>query len=651
MSAKGPLREIVVKICKDKDENPPSIKGSGFFISPTEIATCHHVLSTDKKIVGKFWCKRFGSKYWIEANPIYTECNEEKDKALLSAKTLEREGESPEISFDFFSEWDEQSKNFISLGFDNNNAKYGIHLTEVEGEINTYLDTSSGNVQLDLKVTKGAMQDGRSGSPVWSKEQNSIIGMIAKIFSKDINFDGVAAIPISDIISDLRIGKKSSYYYRAIEGLSPGDQGKPNERTDSAIDIQVFRESIEEDLEEFYTIRDKKDPFQRLAWLILEHENILGENIIGPALNTTFSISEGDAIFKNYVQMLYDYQELQIENRFPDSIIEKLKPNFRNLILDIDDWECDVNSNSSVEIKKWLRFDKNKFPIMQTSNSLAHALNELNKAREELDNRSLDIKNIRAKVSSAFDRSERLLQQLLSFYEYAIYGKNLEIKEDMDFIYYVQQLRRLDQAIAIACSCSNPKDAKEEQERNFGSIFQRQRLFQNQRESDHIKVPVKEGNQINWKDLRIKEQCNSTFIESLEELIKLRDLYKSGSKDFLHNKNKKNIKNGAIKILISFIELWESSEKTIFPKVVFIRRILQVDANRTRLDYTSLVNPRDRKLEESLERIWIETKSLPSYTLQLLGKEVYLWVLYEKDGIVSKLLLYPVDEEMWEAIK
>lgn len=644
MSEIGPLKDIAVKICRDK--NPESAIGSGFFISPIEIATCHHVLSTEqKKIVGQFWCQRYGSQYWIRATPIYQECDEIMDKALLSV---------PDNHFDFLNEWDGQSKDFVSIGFDSKIERYGIEFSTVKGKISGCC-SSSGENRLQLSVIEGAIQEGRSGSPVWSVDQNSIVGMIAKVFPEAKGFDAVTAISISDIISDLERGDRSRYYYHEIEGSSQSGQGKPSKRDNSSIDTQVFRDSIERDLEEFYSTHDKNDPFQRLAWLIREHETILGESIIRPPLNEIISISDAGAIFKNCVQMLYDYQDLQIENRFPDSIIEKLNQNFCYMVLDIDEWSYSNNRRIFIdEMKKWLRFSKSGFPAMQTSNSLAYALNKFHKARKELEDPSIDIESVAEKVRSVFARSERLLQHLLSFYEYAIYGKSLETEKDMNFIYYVQQLNRLDQAIAIACKCTKPKDANQEQESNFGSVFKRQRLFLNQmetndvmetvREGNHIMVPVREGNQINLKKLNIEEQ--SMFIESLNEIIKLKELYEyeNCSRDFLHPNNFDNVLDGAIKILVSFIELWGSSEKNIFPKVVFIRRIMQVDLNRIRLDYTSTS-------KSSPERIWIEAKSLPAYILQLLGKEVYLWILHEDAGIVSKLLLYPVDEELWEAIK
>ncbi|RQW79968.1 MAG: serine protease [Methanothrix sp.] len=643
MSEIGPLTDIAVKICRDK--NPESAIGSGFFISPIKIATCHHVLSTEKKIGGQFWCQRYGSQYWIRATPIYQECDEMMDKALLSVT---------DNHFDFLNDWDGQSKDFVSIGFDSKIDRYGMEFSTVKGKISGCCSCSCKN-RLQLSVIEGAIQKGRSGSPVWSVDQNSIVGMIAKVFPEAKGFDAVTAISISDIISDLEREDKSSYYYHAIEGPSQSGQGKPSKRDISPIDIQVFRDSIESDLDEFYSTHDKNNPFQRLAWLILEHETILGESIIGPTLNEIISISDADAIFKNCVQMLYDYQELQIEHRFPDSIVEKLDKNFCNMVLDIDEWSYSNNRRIFIdEMKKWLRFSKSGIPAMQTSNSLAYALNKFHKARKELEDPSIDTESIAEKVRSAFARSERLLQHLLSFYEYSIYGKNLETEKDKNFIYYVQQLNRLDQAIAIACKCSEPKDANQAQESNFGSVFKRQRLFQNQmetngvmetvREGNQIMVPVKEGNQINLKKLDIKEQ--SMFIKSLNEIIKLKELYEyeNCSRDFLHPNNFDNVVDGAIKILVSFIELWESSEKNIFPKVVFILRIMQVDLNRIRLDYTSTS-------KSSSERIWIEAKSLPAYTIQLLGKEVYLWILHEDAGIVSKLLLYPVDEEMWEAIK
>jgi len=634
MSEIGPLRDIAVKICKDK--NPESAIGSGFFISPKEIATCHHVLSTEqKKIEGQFWCQRYGSQYWIRATPIYQECDEIMDKALLSV---------PDNHFDFLNDWDGQSKDFVSIGFDSEKERYGTQFSTVKGKISGCCSSSGKNL-LQLSVIEGAIQKGRSGSPVWSVDQNSIVGMIANVFPESKGFDAVAAISISDIISDLERGDVSSYYYHAIEGSSQSGQGKPSKRDNSPIDTQVFRDSIESDLEEFYSTHDKMNPFQRLAWLILEHETILAEPIMRSTITEINSISDADAIFKNCVQMLYDYQELQIDHRFPDSIIEKLNQNFCNMVLDIDEWSYSNNKRIFIdEMKKWLRFSKSGFPAMQTSNSLAYALNKFHKARKELEDPSIDLENIRATVRSAFARSERLLQHLLLFYKYAIYGKNIETEKDKNFIYYVQQLNRLDQAIAIACKCSKPKDANQEQENNFGSVFKRQRLFQNQMETNDVIVPVKEGNQINLKKLNIKEQ--SMFIESLNEIIKLKEFYEyeNCSTDFLHQNNFDNVLDGAIKILISFIGLWESSEKNIFPKVVFIRRIMQVDLNRIRLDYTSTS-------KSSSERIWIEAKSLPAYTFQLLGKEVYLWILHEDAGIVSKLLLFPVDEELWEALK
>jgi hypothetical protein len=74
------LREIVVKI----SSNGKDIKGTGFFVSNSEIATCYHVLSEEKtNLLECYYVKNDAWPDWKEVKPLIEKCVPSKDVALL----------------------------------------------------------------------------------------------------------------------------------------------------------------------------------------------------------------------------------------------------------------------------------------------------------------------------------------------------------------------------------------------------------------------------------------------------------------------------------------------------------------------------------------------------------------------------------------
>ncbi len=206
----------------------------------------------------------------------------------------------------------------------------------------------------------------------------------------------------------------------------------------------------------------------------------------------------------------------------------------------------------------------------------------------------------------------------------------------LGFLGYVQVLHSLDRWVCRACESSQADDEQRRGQR-FERLFQRKRLFPSQAKvGNTMNVPVKEGNRIKTQSVPIKDEDPSPFVGNLRCLNAIRPLYvHEADPHFVHPSNLENMRNGAKEILDTFIKLWTGAQGVIFPHVVVVRRLLQIDANLVRLDYVPENSLR-------LQCIRVATGDLPPYTVQLLGQEVYLHIRYDEEGDIV-LALYPVD--------
>jgi len=601
------------------------------------------------------------------------------------------------------------------------NRSQGYYFTSESGKI---MGSCSGNYKsrIELSVEKDAFHGGRSGSLVWSDEQNSIVGMIATKLKESKDHDWIAAIPIEH-----------------IEGAKGKILADTSENEKCSIGTQEINYSnwysdIQKKLETFSESPNLGDPFQKLAWLIEEYEEILLKYNKEAPQNRVLGIFHQNMTQDDYKRKIYEYKELEIDQSFPDAIIEALDPNFWNFVLDIDHsikygteairGDDDRNRNL-YDLKEWLGFERYKRP----SSYLPFIINKLSNSHIKLMNDdSLNIDDIKDEVILAFDQSKKLLQQLCSFYGYALYGKNYRNiifnlsggeSENNNFSYLVQLLNEIDlsrvyifswndipgkdnsrlanflnwrlginwaikatfekldegntirvsfmekmlslklndKKIEITLENSSDKTYKLAEDMeiiehniylmpNFESLFKRKRLFPDQMASrEEILVPIRKGPKITMQRTRVLDKNSSSVIETLRILDRLLEVYvnESDFKDFLHPNNEKIIREGAINILLTFINLWKNFQDDIFPQIVVIRRLIQVDPNLIRLDCM---------LENGELRCFrIEASALPSYTTKLIGKEVYLCLQDVEDDIISKLLLYPVYEELWETIE
>jgi len=195
--------------------------------------------------------------------------------------------------------------------------------------------------------------------------------------------------------------------------------------------------------------------------------------------------------------------------------------------------------------------------------------------------------------------------------------------------------------IWVRRACEAPQDdGDEERGQNFEETFGRKRLFPSQTEAGQtVDVPAQEGNHIVIKTVPITEEESSPFVEILRRLNAVRPLYAhEGDPDFVHPSNLENVRDGARKILDTFINLWSSAQRAIYPSVVLIRRLIQIEPNVVRIDFVPETGP-------PLNCIRVATNNLPRDVdiTQLLGQEAFLYTRNGHGGMVSVLLLYPVE--------
>ena len=194
MSGPEILREIVVKISADRKK----IRGTGFFISEDEIATCYHVLADKSGLLSdNYYVKNDEWGEWIEVKPAKEKSRPPQDIAFLQCPfPLGHE----EISF---YPWDGKPCEFRSRGYDCTIVDDGP--STIDGKDCEIIDYTSraGESRLQLRTIKRTLLPGRSGSPVWSMRQNAIVGMIDyQSGDENIWTDRSMAIPIEVVIPE-----------------------------------------------------------------------------------------------------------------------------------------------------------------------------------------------------------------------------------------------------------------------------------------------------------------------------------------------------------------------------------------------------------------------------------------------------------------
>jgi WD40 repeat protein len=214
---RGPelLRDIVVKISPDRKR----IKGTGFLISEDEIVTCYHVL--DDKSNGlseRYYVKNDKWTDWLEVKLSKEKCRPpSQDMAFLRCPFPLKLADG-EIRF---LPWNGKTCEFQSRGYDcNTTSDEGAStISGTDCEIVDYT-SRGGETRMQLRTIKRTLLPGRSGSPVWSMNQNAIVGMIDyQAGDENIWTDRSMAIPIEVMIPEARLsaGKNSGRLFKVPE--------------------------------------------------------------------------------------------------------------------------------------------------------------------------------------------------------------------------------------------------------------------------------------------------------------------------------------------------------------------------------------------------------------------------------------------------
>jgi len=196
------LREIVVKISSDRK----AIKGTGFFVSNNEVATCYHVLAEEKSpLLERYYIKNDAWPDWKEVKPSIDRCVSSKDVAILQCpEPLELRHNEIRIA-----PWNSKPTEFLSRGYDFKAADIEGAWTIDEKDCRIveigYLGPEK---RLQLRSIKNTLLPGRSGSPVWSVNQKAIVGMIDyQGGEENIQTDRSMAIPIEMLGIDIPLPK------------------------------------------------------------------------------------------------------------------------------------------------------------------------------------------------------------------------------------------------------------------------------------------------------------------------------------------------------------------------------------------------------------------------------------------------------------
>jgi hypothetical protein len=197
------LKQIVVRISQDGNRN----SGTGFYISRNEIATCYHVLASEKENLQEYYFIKHDTwPEWIQATPFVEKCDATKDIAILNCPSELNRGIEipPKIPL---KKWDKEASEFLSQGYCRDTG-IEVDATIVRGTIVGKIYKKS-FPRLQLQTIMETLRQGRSGSPIWSK--NAIVGMIDfKAGEDSILTEMSTAIPIEEIVSAIKVSRRHS---------------------------------------------------------------------------------------------------------------------------------------------------------------------------------------------------------------------------------------------------------------------------------------------------------------------------------------------------------------------------------------------------------------------------------------------------------
>lgn len=166
--------------------------GTGFFVAPDLILTCHHVVQSARSSVRVFWHPR-DRTYW--ADVIHSFENSNPDLALLKLKP-DQEGitipDQPWVDFDQLAP---------RLGDDL--YSYGYPQSYTNGDSVTFKfegDSRDSNQALLYKLKEGQAEFGLSGSPLLNQRTGKVCGIVTR--SRGLNNDlGGRAVPSTVILA------------------------------------------------------------------------------------------------------------------------------------------------------------------------------------------------------------------------------------------------------------------------------------------------------------------------------------------------------------------------------------------------------------------------------------------------------------------
>jgi hypothetical protein len=191
------LDPIVVEISRNEESG----SGTGFYISEDLVVTCYHVLVPDTgSLRDQYWVRHDTWDGWAPAEPLAEHCfPPPRDTAVLRcSRRLQQE------SIVRSANWDKSSTGFFSKGYDQART-YGLGARTINGEIrgSTVLEKRP---RLQLRTTKGTIVPGRSGSPVWVRQQEAIVGVLDWLGEglEADPYELALAIPIADAIPESR---------------------------------------------------------------------------------------------------------------------------------------------------------------------------------------------------------------------------------------------------------------------------------------------------------------------------------------------------------------------------------------------------------------------------------------------------------------
>jgi hypothetical protein len=195
------LEQIVVRISMDSDGRMG--RGTGIVISNHEVATCYHVLAGEgEELQNSYYIKHDSWPKWVEAMPLRDRSfPPPKDIAVLYYSNCI----NIEVPGNIFAAWNSEigCDEFLTRGYDRSiPMRDGAWTLDNKHSLIIARTYKSGEPRLQLSTERDTLLQGRSGSPVWSKSLNAVIGIIDYHSGKEsISKDKSLAIPIEELVS------------------------------------------------------------------------------------------------------------------------------------------------------------------------------------------------------------------------------------------------------------------------------------------------------------------------------------------------------------------------------------------------------------------------------------------------------------------